>query len=192
VLNFSANMPKAKKTPVSKSDFIRKQPASLSAADLVTKAKAAGIKLTTQLVYNVRGSSKAKKGAAQKASTTKPVASASAASKSPAKMSKADFVRSRSHLSPREIVEDGKAAGIKLDASYVYNVRGYDAAKTRVTKQAAKRATTRRKGASVPRPIATTSKAEDLLKALGAEIGLARAIEILTGERARVRAVIGG
>ena len=42
------------------------------------------------------------------------------------------------------------------------------------------------------RPIATTPKAEDLLKALGAEIGLGRAMEILAGERARVRAVIGG
>ena len=44
--------------------------------------------------------------------------------KSPAKTSKADFVRARSHLSPEEIVEDAKAAGLKLDTSYVYNVRG--------------------------------------------------------------------
>src|ERR1035438_7151965 len=133
---------KTTKKPQSKSDFIRNQAKSLSAADVVAKAKAAGIKLTSQLVYNVRGDSKAKnKGTAKKTSKTKPVASKRAALKSPAKMSKADFVRSRSHLSPREVVEDGKAAGIKLDASYVYNVRGYDAAKTRVTKQAAKRAT---------------------------------------------------
>jgi hypothetical protein len=185
-------MPKAKKTTVSKSDFIRKQPASLSAAEVVAKAKASGIKLTSQLVYNVRGSSKAKKGTPKRTSTSKPVASKRAVSKGPAKMSKADFVRSRSHLSPKEIIEDGKAAGIKLSASYVYNVRGYDAAKTRVTKQAARRATTPRKGSSVTRPIASTSKAEDLLKALGAELGLARAIEILEEERARVRSVIGG
>jgi hypothetical protein len=69
--------------------------------------------------------------------------------------------------------------------------RGYDAAKKRVTKQGA-RATTPRKGAGVPRPVATVSKAEDLLKAVAAEIGLGRAMEILVGERARVRAVIGG
>jgi D-alanyl-D-alanine endopeptidase (penicillin-binding protein 7) len=182
---------KISKKPQSKSSFIRKQPASLSAAEVVAKAKAAGIKLTSQLVYKVRGDSKAKKkGNAKKTSKTKPVASKGAASKSPAKMSKADFVRSRSHLSPKEIVEDAKAAGIKLDASYVYNVRGYDAAKKRVTKQAA-RATTPRKGAGVPRPVVTVSKAEDLLKAVAAEIGLGRAMEILEAERARVRAVIG-
>src|ERR1035441_5145207 len=181
---------KISKKPQSKSSFIRKQPASLSAAEVVAKAKAAGIKLTSQLVYKVRGDSKAKKkGNAKKTSKTKPVASKGAASKSPAKMSKADFVRSRSHLSPREVVEDGKAAGIKLDASYVYNVRGYDAAKKRVTKHAARRATTPRKGAPVPRPVTTTSKAEDLLKAVAAEIGLGRAMEILEAERARVRAV---
>jgi hypothetical protein len=185
----------AKKPPISKSDFIRKQPNSVSAAEVVARAKAAGIKLTSQLVYNVRGGSKAKKGTPKKKTTTaKPVASKKvkkAASKSAAKVSKADFVRSHPHLSPKEIVEDGKAAGIKLDASYVYNVRGYDAAKKRVTKQAARWVATPRKGAAVTRPIASTSKAEDLLKALGAEIGLGRAIEILTGERARVRAVIG-
>jgi uncharacterized protein YggU (UPF0235/DUF167 family) len=45
---------------------------------------------------------------------------------------------------------------------------------------------------AVPRPIATASRAEDLLKALGAEVGLAKAIEILSGERARVKAVLGG
>jgi len=172
------------KISVSKSEFIRKQPAALSAAEVVAKAKVAGIKLAPQLVYNVRGSSKAKRGAAKKAAPKK------AAPKRPPAMSKADFVRSRSHLSPREVVEDGKAAGVKLDPSYVYNVRGYDAAKRRVTKQAARRAA--RKGAAVTRPISSASKAEDLLRALGAEIGLGRAIEILADERARIRAVIGG
>jgi hypothetical protein len=59
----------------SKSSFIRTQPAALSAAEVVEKGNAAGIKFTTQLVYNVRGGSKkkptkapasAKKGTAKK------------------------------------------------------------------------------------------------------------------------------
>jgi hypothetical protein len=33
---------------------------------------------------------------------------------------------------------------------------------------------------------------EDLLRAAAAELGLGRAMEILEGERARVRAVLGG
>jgi hypothetical protein len=36
-----------------------------------------------------------------------------------------------------------------------------------------------------------TSSVEELLRAAAAEIGLARAVEILEGERARVRAMIG-
>jgi hypothetical protein len=70
---------------------------------------------------------------------------------------------------------------MKLTTSYVYNVRG--AAKT-ARRQG-------RKGASVTRPITTSSSAESLLKAVGAELGLAEAIAILSAERARVRAAIG-
>jgi hypothetical protein len=44
----------------------------------------------------------------------------------------------------------------------------------------------------VPRPITSTRSAEDLLKAVAAEIGLGRAIEQLQGERARVRAILRG
>jgi hypothetical protein len=44
----------------------------------------------------------------------------------------------------------------------------------------------------VGRPISTPSKTEELLKAVAAEIGLRRAIEILEEERAKVRAVLGG
>jgi hypothetical protein len=40
--------------------------------------------------------------------------------------------------------------------------------------------------------VTTASSTETLLKAVAAEIGLGRAMEILAGERARVRAVIGG
>jgi hypothetical protein len=180
----------AKKTPQkpSKSDFIRSQPASLSAADVVAKGKARGIKFSTQLVYNVRGGgSKAKKGTAKRTAKAKPTTT----SKSPAKVSKADFVRARSHLSPKEIVEDGKAARIKVDVSYVYKVRG--AAKGKGKKRVATKVrATPRTGVPVPRPITSTRSAEDLLKAVAAEIGLGRAIEQLQDERARVRAILRG
>jgi hypothetical protein len=38
----------------------------------------------------------------------------------------------------------------------------------------------------------TASSIEDLLKAVAAELGLGMAMEILQGERARVRMVMGG
>ena len=131
-------------------------------------------------------------------------------------MSKAEFVRAHANASPKEITEKAAAAGITLGTRYIYNVRGSDRAAAR--KKTTARPTARppkaawstrtkaawsnvsgearsgspRKGVAVPRPIATASRAEDLLKALGAEVGLAKAIEILSGERARVKAVLGG
>src|SRR5271154_6143886 len=105
----------AKKTP-SKSDFIRSQPTSVSAAEVVKKGKAQGIKFSPQLVYNVRRGSKATKGQAKKVAT----ATTNAAPKSPA------------------------------------------------------------------------TKAEDLLRAVAAEIGLGRAVELLEADRARVHAVLRG
>jgi hypothetical protein len=168
----------------SKSAFIRKQPATLSAAEVVAKAKAAGIKFSPQLVYNVRGGSKAIKGTVKKTTT----ANTAPAAKSPAKMNKADFVRAHAGLAPKDVVAKAKTEGVKFDTHYVYRVRGYDktAGKTKPARA------TPRQAARVPRPITTTSSAETLLKALGAELGLGRAMEILAGERARVRAVMGG
>jgi len=104
---------------------------------------------------------------------------------------KAAFVRAHANLSPKEIVEKAKSAGMRLDASYVYNVRAYDKsnAKTKTTKRTAR--TVDRKAPAVARPISTTAKAEDLLRALGAELGLSRAISILEADREKVRKVLG-
>jgi hypothetical protein len=177
-----------KKSSSSKSNFIRSQPASLSAAEVVAKAKAQGLRIRPGLVYNVRNGSKAKKAAAKPTSTAPTIP----APKTPVTVSKADFVRARSNLSPKEIVEDAKAAGIKLDVGYVHDVRGYDRMKAK-KKRAAKKASTLAvtNGPLTPVPAPASDNAENLLRALGAEIGLGRAIELLEAERARVRAVIG-
>jgi hypothetical protein len=174
----------AKKTTLSKSDFIR-QHASLSTADVIAKAKAAGLKVSSSLVYMVRGRAGAKKAVAKKTST----ATKKATAQTPVTVSKADFVRARSHLSPKEIVEDAKSGGVKFDVSYVYRVRGYD--KTAGRKKVAAKQTSKPAVASGSGPsITRTSSAEDLLKAVAAEIGLGRAIELLQGERARVHSIL--
>ncbi len=166
----------------SKSDFIRSQPATLSGPEVVAKGRAAGIKFSPQLVYNVRGGSKAMKGTVKKTAT--PVKSAAIVT-SPAK-SKADFIRSLPKtMSAKEVVATGKAQGFKFDATYVYWARGSASKKST-------RATTARKAPAVSRPITTSTKAETLLRAVAAEIGLGRAMEILSAERAMVRAVVGG
>lgn len=107
------------------------------------------------------------------------------------KTSKADFVRNVPPSTPvKDVIAKAKAAGLSVSKTYVYLVRG--SARTKATKKPpARRVTIARRGASVARPIATMSSAEDLLKAVAAEVGLGRAMVILAGERARLRAVIG-
>ena len=104
--------------------------------------------------------------------------------------SKAAFVRSLAASTPaKEVVAKAKERGMKLTESYVYNVRG--AAKVARRKRAGSL-----RSALVPRPVANagrrTLSTEDLLRAVGAELGLTRAIELLHAERARVHAVLRG
>ena len=185
------NMPKAKppktKTSISNSAFIRLQPSTMSAAEVVAKAKAAGITIRPGLIYEVRRAAKAKKGAAKK-----PITKNGATSKSAAKQSKAAFVRGLPTSTPaKQVVTLAKAAGIKLAVDYVYNVRGADKASRKKKRAASKAVTSTPASTNGARP-SVTSTAENLLKAIGAELGLGKAIEILSGERARVTAVIGG
>lgn len=109
---------------------------------------------------------------------------AGTAAKKPA--SKAAFVRAHANLSAREVVAKAKEQGIKMGEPYVYNVRAYDKSKGRSGRKPG------RKPGRVARPAAATSSAEALLMAVAAEVGLAHAIAILQGERARVHAVLRG
>jgi len=166
----------AKKTPVNKSEFIRSLPSTLSAAEVVAKAKADGIKIAPVLVYKVRGRTKAKKAGGTKSAPTKSRGT-----------SKASFVRAHGELTAKEVVSKAKAEGIRLTEGYVYNVRTYD-------KKAGHRNGTGRsvgRPPGIPKAVASSSSAESLLKAVAAEIGLGRAIDIIQGERSKVRAAIG-
>jgi hypothetical protein len=55
-----------------KSEFVRRQPTSLSAAEVVAKAKAAGIALTAGHVYTIRAANKRKSGATKAGSGRRP------------------------------------------------------------------------------------------------------------------------
>lgn len=183
---------------VSKSDFIRTQPATMSAAQVVEKAKAEGIDLRAGLVYEVRRIDKARKTVPSKPSvpTAKKTASKSSSAVPPNRggdakarptTSKAAFVRAHASLTPKEIVEKAKGENIKLDVGYVYNVRSSN----RANQRSARRAPERR-AAPAREPGGATSRVEALLKAVAAEVGLGRAIELLQTERAKISAAIGG
>jgi hypothetical protein len=103
------------------------------------------------------------------------------------RQNKSVFVRSLpSEMPAREVVEKAKAGGMGISVAYVYSIRA--AAKTAA----------RRSGRSLASRPGRRSSAgpsvgpvEDLLRALAAELGLSRAIGILQGEQAKVRAVLG-
>jgi len=181
----------AKKTKkLSKSDFVRAQPKAMPAADVVAKGKASGLKFTSALVYKVRNKGKAKR------STPKAPAKKTSATAKPAQ-SKAAFIRSLPRTMPvKDVVAEAKKHGMTIPETYVYWARstGKGPAKAKTTKRAARsaRSATPRKAPAVTRPITTRTSAEDLLRAVAAEIGLGRAIELLEAERARVHAVLRG
>ena len=182
-------MPKAKppqtKATISNSAFIRQQPTAMATAEIIEKGKAAGLTIRPGLIYEVRRAAKVKMGPSKKKTSV-------VAKKSTTPVqSKADFVRANRNLSPQQIVAKAKAEGIKLAVDYVYNVRGGDKA-ARKKKRAAAKVTTSTPTSSNGARSSVNANAENLLKAIGAELGLGKAIEILAGERARVRTVLGG
>ena len=112
------------------------------------------------------------------------------AAKKNSKQSKAAVVRALpSTLSAAEVVEKAKAAGLSLEVGYVYNIRS--TAKTAGRARSAGDTSRVKANGAAPRGSWDTSSAELLLKAVGAELGLAAAIRILESERARVRAALG-
>jgi hypothetical protein len=109
-------------------------------------------------------------------------------------------------LSAKEVLSKAKASGHKTSEGNIYRVRrlhgGSKAtAKTASAEVRSRPTVSKRVGVRAPAPAvvarATThgshhSGAEDLLRAVAAELGLGNALEILQSQRAQVRAVLGG
>jgi hypothetical protein len=118
----------------------------------------------------------------------------SATTKSPspsvkAIVSKAAFVRSLPLATPaKDVVAKAKLQGIALTDAYVYNVR----ATWKARKKSSKR-TGSKPGKRKPLTLKVGGRrgAEDLLRAVAAELGLVRAIAVLKAEHARVRKLLG-
>ena len=200
--------------------FIRALPKNLPVAEVIAKAKAAGHATTEAYVARIRtggaatapkkGRSKpASKRAGRKAARPKkaapaktvasPEATTTPGTAKSAGVSKSEFIRLHPSLSTAEVIAAGKDQGLTFTSSLVYAVRGKasgDGATGKRTSAAKKPATTKPSApaptSKASRPSGSASSVEDLLKAVAAELGLGRAIEILQGERARVRAVFGG
>jgi hypothetical protein len=120
------------------------------------------------------------------------------ARKSPAPLpkkvtSKAAFVRSFPTVTPaKEVVAKAKSQGIHLTDAYVYNVR----ATSRAGKKSFNGSSTKNKNKNKNKSRSKTKRltlkvgrgrsAEDLLRLVAAQLGIARAIAVLQAEHARV------
>lgn len=91
-------MPKTKSKSPNKSAFVRSLPESMSAKDVVSKAKAANMVLTENYVYTIRSAAKKKSGKGPgrpgrpKGSVNKPAAAAGASSSGTSNSSQARFI----------------------------------------------------------------------------------------------------
>jgi hypothetical protein len=191
-----ATKPSASKADTfSTSEFVLARP-HLSPKEIVEDARDYGMKLTAKHVYNARGYDAARSVDRGKvapknlAVATKPAPSTTNATT----MTKAAFIRSHLGSSVKEVMAQAKAAGIYLTENHVSAVRSQERAKRGQKRVATARPVVQKPVVPVTVTHAsggTSARVEDLLKAAAAELGLGRAIEILQGERARVRAVIG-
>lgn len=130
-----------------------------------------------------------KKSAAAKHVPAPAKPAARAKKTSPVTMTKAQFVRSQPPTATaKEVVAKARAAGITVTTQYVYNVRAGSKVRRRAAARAGKAAAARN---GAPARAAGNRSAEDVLRALGAELGLARAIAVLEDERRSVRRLIG-
>jgi hypothetical protein len=167
------------------STFILSLPADLSVKEVVEKAKAKGLKASENNVYRVR---RLMGGNAAKKTLTKPSAAPAKATSATSPQSKAEFVRALSNLTPRVIVEKAKAAGIKLDVSYVYNVRGKS--KSSSTKRG-RPVTKSANGVATP-TANHDSSSEVAFRKLVLVLGFGRAKSLLGEFEAKLSALIAG
>jgi hypothetical protein len=179
------------------SDSLREQPRSPSVAQVV-----AGQGRAARSTFDVSATGKVRRrapkdGHAKTARTTRRTSTPPSPRSSKPVQSKAEFVRTLPSSTPaKEVVAKAKAAGVPITKDYVYSVRSADkrakrnpAAKSNTPKPAVTAAAVVHGSATAPK---VSTKAETLLKAIAAEIGLGNAIEVLQRERARVRELIGG
>ena len=120
-----------------------------------------------------------------------PKSSKAATHKKP--QTKTAFVLSHPKDMPaKEIVAKGKAAGVKLTDAFVYAIRS--AAKRKAHKGAPKHAAPRKRAItrSTNGHKVGGHAAEELLKAVAAELGLSHAMSILQAEHDKVHRLLGG
>jgi hypothetical protein len=111
--------PQAAAAKPNKSAFVRSLSFDMPSADVVARAQARGMKLTRNDVHAIRAIARRKHESARPSSSNRGRSSMRSSS-----INKSAFVRSLpGSMSAAEVIEKGKAKGIKLSAAQVYTIR---------------------------------------------------------------------
>jgi hypothetical protein len=211
-------MARPKKGEPNKSAFIREHP-ELSPNELVARAKEAGLEIAPTLVYKVRGRAPAASGGGRVATPIprtsghalvirRAAAGGDAADEvheeAPAESppddtspgpqrfapSKAEFIRSLPARMPaKQVVAQGRAAGLELSEAYVYVVRSSKGA-GRPRRDASERHVPVAASAAAPTP--TGEAAEVAFRKLVVALGVERARALLDDVERKIEALIAG
>jgi hypothetical protein len=170
-----------------KAAFVRSLSTSIPAAEVVQRAKSAGLELTPDRVHKIRSAEKTRlaKSRPQKQEGTS-LAASSHNSSSTAHGGKSAFVRGLpTDMPTKEVLSLAKKQGLNLSAGQVYNIRS--AAKAAAKVPGGKLTKAKMQG-SAPVSVASSSKLrgnantsghEATLRSLIADVGLARARAVI-------------
>lgn len=178
---------------MSSSEYIRSQPATLTAKQVSEKAAAEGYAIKPALVYVVRYAAKTK--AKKKAPATKRPSAAAHKPTTPqthgAKMTSTDFIRTLpSTLSAGEAIAAGKAAGYKFSSALVYHARKTASKGKRGRRKGSKAAATRAmKAAPAARSATPDAVSKAAFRKLMIRIGLDYAEALYAEVRAELKAI---
>jgi hypothetical protein len=163
-----------------KSAFVRSLSFDMPSADVIARARAKGMLLTRNDVHAIRAIARRKR-----ASGARPAGAGRG--RSSGGVNKSAFVRSLpASLSAAEVIEKGKAKGIKLSAAQVYTIRAN--ARRKAPDREAPRAlrASHARGSSSGGRRADAKEAEFIAAAL--DLGLARAEALIRTLRAKASA----
>lgn len=167
-----------------KSAFVRSLAFDMPSAEVIARAKARGMRLTRNDVHAIRAIARRKsesanlsKGAGRPASSNRKRTSSG--------INKSAFVRSLpGSMSAAEVIERGKAKGIKLSAAQVYTIRA-NARRRRPDKVAGNLSAAKSGGAGERKRGRSNSTKEAEFIATALDLGLARAEALITQLRAK-------
>lgn len=171
-----------------KSAFVRSLAFDMPSADVISRAKSQGMKLTRNDVHAIRAIARRK---TDQPSQGKPASSA-ARTAGGSGVNKSEFVRSLpGTLSAAEVISRGKAKGIRLSAAQIYTIRAN--ARRKGSSHSTERASTGMSTTGSTRSVRVSrgddSRESDFIRA-ALDLGLTRAEALIEALRAKVVAAL--